>query len=73
MRRYIAQIEEDLWIDFSAEQYRELGCVTMVKNDEEIACKIIPLGKGGKPNYWICFPVKNFQIVKEGNNVKNSK
>lgn len=64
-RKYVAKIGEDLWLEFTAEQYISLTMTTMVRKDKEVSCKIIPIGDNDSPKFWILFPVKSFLIVKE--------
>lgn len=64
MRKYIANIDEHTWVDFTPEQYRELNIVTMTRNDKDVVCKLIPIGDIDTPYYWICFPVKSFKLEK---------
>lgn len=65
MRKYIANIDKYTWVDFTPEQYRELNLVTMTKNGKDISCKIIPIGNYDYPDFWICYPVQKFEVVKE--------
>ena len=65
MRKYIANIDEYTWVDFTPEQYRELNIVTMTRNGQDVSCKIIPIGNFEHPDFWICYPVKKFEVVKE--------
>jgi hypothetical protein len=64
MRKYIAYFW-DGYIDFNPEQYRNLNNVTLMRGEKEVSCKIIPVGNFKDPDFWVCYPVKDFKVEKE--------
>lgn len=65
MRKYIAKLNEYTWVDFTPEQYRELNIITITREEQDVSCKIIPIGNFEHPDFWICYPVQKFEVIKE--------
>lgn len=65
MKKYVANICEGVVIEFPLEQYLKMQNKTINYGGEEIACKvIIPENHKGQ-DYFILYPVSEFEVKDE--------